>query len=78
MIDVIGVNKSFGSSQVLFDINAQFEKGKVNLIIGQSGHGKSVLAKCIVGLHEIDSGQVLFDGRNFSEMDRLGRKEIRK
>jgi phospholipid/cholesterol/gamma-HCH transport system ATP-binding protein len=78
MIDVIGVNKSFGSSQVLFDINAQFEKGKVNLIIGQSGHGKSVLAKCIVGLHEVDSGQVLFDGRSFSEMDRLGRKEIRK
>ncbi len=78
MIDVIGVNKSFGANQVLFDINARFEKGKVNLIIGQSGHGKSVLAKCIVGLHEIDSGQVLFDGRNFSEMDRLGRKEIRK
>lgn len=78
MIDVIGVNKSFGTNQVLFDINARFEKGKVNLIIGQSGHGKSVLAKCIVGLHEIDSGQVLFDGRNFSEMDRLGRKEIRK
>jgi phospholipid/cholesterol/gamma-HCH transport system ATP-binding protein len=78
MIDVIGVNKSFGSNQILFDINARFEKGKVNLIIGQSGHGKSVLAKCIVGLHEIDGGQVLFDGRNFSEMDRLGRKEIRK
>jgi phospholipid/cholesterol/gamma-HCH transport system ATP-binding protein len=78
MIDVIGVNKSFGTNQVLFDINARFEKGKVNLIIGQSGHGKSVMAKCIVGLHEIDSGQVLFDGRNFSEMDRLGRKEIRK
>jgi phospholipid/cholesterol/gamma-HCH transport system ATP-binding protein len=78
MIDVIGINKSFGSNQVLFDINARFEKGKVNLIIGQSGHGKSVMAKCIVGLHEIDSGQVLFDGRNFSEMDRLGRKEIRK
>jgi phospholipid/cholesterol/gamma-HCH transport system ATP-binding protein len=78
MIDVIGVNKSFGSNQVLFDIDARFEKGKVNLIIGQSGHGKSVLAKCIVGLHEVDSGHVLFDGRNFSEMDRLGRKEIRK
>ena len=78
MIEVKNVNKTFNGQQVLFDVNHQFETGKVNLIIGQSGHGKSVLAKCIVGLHEIDSGQVLFDGRNFSEMDRLGRKEIRK
>jgi len=48
------------------------------LIIGQSGHGKSVLAKCIVGLHEVDTGKILFDGRNFSEMDRSRRTEIRK
>jgi phospholipid/cholesterol/gamma-HCH transport system ATP-binding protein len=78
VIEVKGVNKSFGSKQVLFDINSQFEQGKVNLIIGQSGHGKSVLAKCIVGLHEVDSGQILFDGRDFSAMNQSHRKEIRQ
>ncbi|MEN9998351.1 MAG: hypothetical protein RI922_1341 [Bacteroidota bacterium] len=78
MIEIVNVNKSFGSKQVLFDINTSFEKGKVNLIIGQSGQGKSVLAKCIVGLHEVDNGQILFDGRDFSSMNRLQRKEIRQ
>lgn len=78
MIEVVGVNKTFGQNQVLYDINTSFQKGKVNLIIGQSGHGKSVLAKCIVGLHEVDTGQVLFDGRNFCAMDRAQRTEIRK
>ncbi len=78
MIEVVHVNKSFGPKQVLHDINAKFEKGKVNLIIGQSGHGKSVLAKCIVGLHEVESGQVLFDERDFCAMDRTQRKDIRK
>ena len=51
MIEIKNVNKSFGEDQILFDINTTFEKGKVNLIIGQSGQGKSVLAKCMVGLH---------------------------
>lgn len=78
MIEVIGLNKSFGDTQVLFDINTVFEKGKVNLIIGQSGSGKSVLAKCIVGLHKPDSGQVLFNGRNFLELSRTERTDVRK
>lgn len=78
MIEVIKVNKTFGDNQVLNDVSASFEKGKVNLIIGQSGQGKSVLAKCIVGLHEVDSGQILYDGRDFTKMDRLQRKEIRQ
>ena len=78
MIEVIGLNKSFGDNQVLFDINTVFEKGKVNLIIGQSGQGKSVLAKCIVGLHKPETGQVLFDGRNFLELSRTERTDIRK
>lgn len=78
MIEVQGVNKSFGDKQVLFDINTKFEQGKVNLIIGQSGQGKSVLAKCIVGLHEADSGKILFDGRDFTVMNQNQRKEIRK
>ena len=62
----------------MFDINTRFEQGKVNLIIGQSGQGKSVLAKCIVGLHEADTGKILFDGRDFSSMNQSQRKEIRK
>lgn len=78
MVEVVNVNKSFGSQQVLFDINAKFEKGKVNLIIGQSGQGKSVLAKCMVGLHEVDQGQILYDGRDFSKMGREERSEIRQ
>ena len=78
MIDVQDISKSFGDTQILFDISAQFKPGQVNLIIGASGHGKSVLAKCIVGLHEVDKGQILYDGRNFSTMDRQERIEIRK
>jgi len=78
MIEVVGVNKTFAGNQVLFDINTKFEQGKVNMIIGQSGSGKSVLAKCIVGLHEVDSGQVFFGDRNFAAMNRLQRKDVRK
>lgn len=78
MIEVVGVNKHFGDAHILKDINARFSPGQVNLVIGASGSGKSVTAKCIVGLHEVDSGQILYDGRNFTEMDRFDRKEIRK
>jgi phospholipid/cholesterol/gamma-HCH transport system ATP-binding protein len=77
MIEVVNLNKSFGELQVLHDINVQFEKGKVNLIIGQSGQGKSVLTKCIVGLHEPDAGFIKYDERNFTEMTRNQRKSIR-
>jgi phospholipid/cholesterol/gamma-HCH transport system ATP-binding protein len=78
MIEVKHVNKSFGKTQVLRDISTTFEKGKVNLIIGQSGHGKTVLAKCIVGLHEVDSGEILFDDRDFCKMNRVQRTAIRQ
>ncbi|MCT4562682.1 MAG: ATP-binding cassette domain-containing protein [Crocinitomicaceae bacterium] len=78
MIEIVGLNKSFGDRQILFDIDAKFDTGRVNLIIGQSGQGKSVLTKCIVGLFEPDTGDVLFDGRSFTKMNRLERKELRK
>ncbi len=78
MIEVKGVHKSFGDLEVLSDVNVGFEKGKVNFIIGRSGSGKSVLTKCIVGLLGVDKGQILFDGRNFTAMDNLEKKEIRK
>ncbi len=78
MIEVKHVNKKFGDNVVLNDVSTSFEKGKINLIIGQSGQGKSVLAKCVVGLHEVDSGEILYDGRDFCKMDRLERKAIRQ
>jgi phospholipid/cholesterol/gamma-HCH transport system ATP-binding protein len=78
MIEVKNVNKTFNGQQVLFDVDHQFETGKVNLIIGQSGQGKSVLAKCMVGLYEVDEGQIIFDGRNFTDMERYDRSKIRE
>jgi phospholipid/cholesterol/gamma-HCH transport system ATP-binding protein len=78
MIEVKNINKTFGSNNVLKDVSTEFEKGKVNMIIGQSGSGKSVLAKCIVGLHEVDSGHILYNDREFTSMNRSERTEIRK
>ena len=78
MIEVKNIDKSFGENQILYDVSSVFEKGKVNLIIGQSGQGKSVLAKCIVGLHDVDSGQVLYDGLDFTAMKRNEKSEIRQ
>jgi phospholipid/cholesterol/gamma-HCH transport system ATP-binding protein len=77
MIEVKNLNKSFDGKQVLHDINVMFEKGKQNLIIGQSGSGKTVLLKCLVGLFEPDNGQVLFDNRDFTAMNLSSRKKIR-
>ena len=78
MIEVQNVNKMFGDHHVLKDVSTIFDTGKVNLIIGQSGQGKSVLAKCVVGLHEVDNGHILYDGRDFCQMNRLERKAIRQ
>jgi phospholipid/cholesterol/gamma-HCH transport system ATP-binding protein len=78
MIEVQNINKSFEDKQVLFDINIMFEQGKKNLIIGQSGSGKTVLIKCMVGLVEPDTGSVFFNGRDFTHMENKERKNIRK
>jgi len=78
MIEAKDINKYFGEHHVLKDISCRFEKGKTNLIIGQSGSGKTVLIKCLVGLYEVDSGIVLYDDRNFSEMNTGQRKGIRR
>jgi phospholipid/cholesterol/gamma-HCH transport system ATP-binding protein len=78
MIEVKNINKTFGDNEVLKDITASFHKGKVNMIIGQSGQGKSVLAKCIVGLHDVNSGQIMYDNRDFCNMNRSEKKEIHK
>ena len=78
MIEVKNLNKSFGEKQVLRDINVRFEDGKTNLIIGQSGSGKTVLVKSIVGLLAPDSGQVLYDGRDFVAMKKQEQVMMRR
>ncbi len=77
MIEIKNISKSFGSNSVLDDISAVFKQGEMNLIIGSSGSGKSVLVKCIVGLYDVDSGSVEFNGRDFTKMNFMQRKSIR-
>ena len=78
MIEVKNLVKSFDDKTVLNDISGVFEQGKTNLIIGASGSGKSVMLKNIVGLFQPDSGQVLYNGRNFINADRDTKTEIRR
>ena len=78
MIQLESVYKSFGERTVLNDINYTFENGKTNLIIGQSGSGKTVLMKCIVGLLTPEQGKVLYDGRNLLDMGKKEKKTLRR
>ncbi len=78
MIRVINVTKKFAGTTVLEDVTVTFEQGKTNLIIGQSGSGKTVLLKSIVGLHEIDKGEIWFNDRLYTSLSFKERKEIRK
>jgi phospholipid/cholesterol/gamma-HCH transport system ATP-binding protein len=78
MIRVINLNKSFNDQPILSNISVSFEAGKTNLIIGRSGSGKTVLLKSIVGLHDIDSGEIWYDDMLFNKLDFTGKKEIRK
>ena len=78
MIEAVNINKSFDGKAVLKDINAVFRAGSTNLIIGQSGSGKTVLLKSLVGLHRPDSGSVFYNSRNFTSMSDKERGELRK
>jgi len=78
MIDVIHVNKSFDDNRVLKDVSATFQTGLTNMIIGKSGSGKTVLLKCIIGLYNADSGKILLDGQNLTEMTFREVKQLRK
>lgn len=78
MIEVKNVSKSFDGKTVLHDINATFETGKTNLIIGQSGSGKTVLMKSLVGLLRPEEGEILFDGRDMLTMTSDERKNLRR
>lgn len=78
MIEVKHLTKSFDGKEVLHDISARFDSGKTNLIIGQSGSGKTVLMKCIVGLVRPEEGEILYDGRDFLKMSEKQVKKLRQ
>ena len=78
MIELKHIYKSFEDKDVLENINARFENGKTNLIIGQSGSGKTVLMKSIVGLLTPERGEILYDGRNFLTMGKKERIALRR
>lgn len=77
MIEVRNISKSFKGISIVDNISATFHAGKTNLIIGGSGSGKTVLMKCMVGLHKIDQGELLYDGREFTSMGFKEKKAIR-
>lgn len=78
MIQVDHIVKSFDGTQVLQGISTVFEKGKTNLIIGQSGSGKTVFLKCLLGLFQTDSGKILFENKAISEMTVNERSVLRQ
>jgi phospholipid/cholesterol/gamma-HCH transport system ATP-binding protein len=78
MIVVNNVYKTFQDKLVLNDVSATFHPGKVNMVIGKSGSGKTVLLKSLVGLHEVDSGTIMFNERDFTKMNQKSRINIRK
>jgi phospholipid/cholesterol/gamma-HCH transport system ATP-binding protein len=78
MLEVNNIYKSFGDAPVLKGISATFEKGKTSLVIGQSGSGKTVFLKSLLGLHTPEKGTISFDGRVFSELGKKEQRQIRK
>ncbi len=78
MIEINDIEKTFDDKQILFGISAKFYDGKTNLIIGQSGSGKTVLMKSLVGLVTPEKGEILFDGRDLMKMSISQRKDLRK
>jgi len=78
MIEIKNVKKSFGDKTVLQDVSFKMEPGKTNLIIGTSGSGKTVLMKIMIGLMPVDSGSVLYEGKDITKMTEKELKELRK
>jgi phospholipid/cholesterol/gamma-HCH transport system ATP-binding protein len=70
MIEVHNIQKSFGDQMILKGITTNFEAGKTSLVIGQSGSGKTVFIKSLLGVHEIDSGYISFDNRIYKELNK--------
>jgi phospholipid/cholesterol/gamma-HCH transport system ATP-binding protein len=77
MIEIKHISKQFDTKIILDDISAQFKPGMCNLIIGASGSGKTVLTKCIVDLIQADQGEVIFDGKSLTSMNKEDRKDLR-
>ena len=77
MIEVKNVSKYFGEKQVLKNVTTQFEEGKVNLIIGRSGSGKTVMMKCLVGLHTPDEGEIVYNDRVFRKLSEKEKRDLR-
>jgi len=78
MIKVENVHKSFGNEEILKGISTTFEKGKTNLIIGQSGSGKTVLLKCLIGLFKPEKGNIYFDKKAIQNMDDEEQRDLRE
>jgi len=78
MIEVKNLQKGFGDKTILKGVDAVFKPGNCNLIIGSSGSGKTVFMKCVVGLFEPDTGDIIYDGQNFTQMNVDEKKTIRK
>lgn len=77
MIEVKDLHKSFGDVEILKGISTSFEKGKTNLIIGQSGSGKTVFLKCLLGLFNYESGTIAYEGKIFSQLNEDQKRNLR-
>ncbi len=78
MIEIKNISKSFGDRKVVDDVSFTFYPGKTNLMIGESGCGKTTILKLMVGLHQLDNGSVLFSGQNFPRLQTKDKQEVRK
>ena len=77
MIEVNNLHKSFGDVEILKGISTTFDKGKTNLIIGQSGSGKTVFLKCLLGLFDYEEGTISYDGKIFSLLSEDEKRNLR-
>ncbi|UOY05143.1 ATP-binding cassette domain-containing protein [Muricauda sp. SCSIO 64092] len=78
MIEVENIHKSFGETHVLKGISTSFEQGKTNLVIGQSGSGKTVFLKCLLGLFEPEEGNICYSGKVYADLTRDERRDLRQ
>ena len=78
MIEIQNITKSFGENEVLKNISFTFERGKTNLIIGESGSGKTTLLRILIGLHQTDKGNILYDRRDFTKFQIKEKRKLRQ
>jgi len=78
MIEVDHIHKSFGDAHVLKGISTNFDQGKTNLVIGQSGSGKTVFLKCLLGLFEPEQGDIRYSGKSYSDLSNDERRDLRQ